>query len=52
MQEGMISITFNHKMDRTTYGVNYNSPSIFKSLKENVIADDFTLKASLTFIKK
>ncbi|WP_299678227.1 YceI family protein [uncultured Dokdonia sp.] len=52
MQEGMISIAFNHTMDRTTYGVNYNSPSIFKSLKENVIADDFTLKGSLTFIKK
>ncbi|GGG37603.1 hypothetical protein GCM10011344_43060 [Dokdonia pacifica] len=52
IREGMISIAFNHKMDRTTYGVNYNSPSIFKSLKENVIADDFTLKGSLTFIKK
>lgn len=52
MQEGIISITFNHNMDRTTYGVNYNSPSIFKSLKENVIADDFTLKGSLVFTKK
>lgn len=52
IQDGSISITFNHTMDRTTYGVNYNSPSIFKSLKENVIADDFTLKGSLIFMKK
>ncbi len=52
IKEEIISITFDHKMDRTTYGINYNSPSIFKSLKENVIADDFTLKGSLTFIKK
>jgi polyisoprenoid-binding protein YceI len=51
MQGESISITFNHTMDRTTYGVNYNSPSIFKSLKENVIADDFTLKGSLVFTK-
>lgn len=52
MQDDIITINFNHKMDRTTYGINYNSPSIFKSLKENVIADDFTLKGALTFTKK
>ncbi len=52
MQEGIISIAFDHKMDRTTYGINYNSPSIFKSLKENVIADDFTLKGALAFTKQ
>lgn len=46
-----ISIRFNHIMDRTKYGINYNSPSIFKSLKENVIADDFTLKGALYFTK-
>lgn len=46
-----ISIQFNHIMDRTKYGINYNSPSIFKSLKENVIADDFTLKGELHFIQ-
>lgn len=52
IQDGNITISFNHKMDRTTYGINYNSPSIFKSLKENVIADDFTLKGNLIFMKK
>jgi len=52
IQDGNITISFNHKMDRTTYGINYNSPSIFKSLKENVIADDFRLKGNLIFMKK
>jgi len=52
VQDGNISITFNHTMDRTVYGVTYNSPSIFKSLKENVIADDFTLKGTLVFAKQ
>lgn len=52
MQGDIITINFNHKMDRTTYGINYNSPSIFKSLKENVIADDFTLRGALTFTKQ
>ena len=52
MQGDTMAITFNHKMDRTVYGVTYNSPSIFKSLKENVIADDFTLRGALVFSKQ
>lgn len=51
MQGDTITVTFNHTMDRTVYGVTYNSPSIFKSLKENVIADDLTLRGTLVFTK-
>ena len=51
IQGDTITITFDHKMDRTVYGVTYNSPSIFKSIKENAIADDFTLKGTLVFTK-
>lgn len=36
-------------MDRTQYGVNHNSPSIFKRLKEDAIADEFVLKGELIF---
>lgn len=52
MRGDSITISFDHSMNRTVYGVTYNSPSIIKSLKENVIADDFTLKGTLVFIKK
>ena len=45
-----VIITFNHTMDRTQYGINYNSPSFFKRLKENAIDDDFTLKGTLEFV--
>ncbi|WP_299183067.1 YceI family protein [uncultured Aquimarina sp.] len=44
-----ITITFNHTIDRTKYGVNHNSPSIFKRMKENAIADEFTLEGKLKF---
>ncbi|MEL6812017.1 MAG: YceI family protein [Bacteroidota bacterium] len=47
-EEG-IRVSFNHTMDRTRYGVNHNSPSIFKKLKENAIADEFVLKGALRF---
>ncbi len=49
LADGQITITFDHKMDRTLYGVNHNSPSIFKRLKENAIADEFVLKGTLVF---
>lgn len=48
-QENQISIGFDHTLDRTAYGIVYNSPSIFKRLKENAIADAFTLKGTLVF---
>ena len=47
--EENITLQFNHIMDRTHYGVNHNSPTLFKRLKENAIADDFVLKGSLIF---
>ncbi|RNC84156.1 MAG: YceI family protein [Winogradskyella sp.] len=40
-------LTFNISMDRTLYGVKFNSPSFFKKMKENAIADEFKLKGSL-----
>jgi len=46
-----LTLSFDHTMDRTTYGVKYNSPSFFKSLKQNAIADEFTLKGNLRFEK-
>ena len=44
-----IVLTFECSIDRTKYGVNHNSPSIFKRLKENAIADNFVLKGRLVF---
>ena len=44
-----VKIDFKHKMDRTRYGVNHNSPSIFKKIKENAIADEFILKGAINF---
>ena len=42
-------LSFSKTLDRTTYGVIFNSPSIFKKLKENAIADTFILEGELTF---
>ena len=49
--EACIHISFEHTIDRTQYGVTFNSPSIFTAMKENLIADNFTLKGSLSFKK-
>ncbi|MCW5518655.1 YceI family protein [Aureitalea sp. L0-47] len=46
-QDDNISISFDHTMDRTVYGITYNSPTVFEKLKENVIADDFILKGTI-----
>ncbi len=42
-------IAFKTAIDRTKYGVKFNSPSFFKKLKENAIADRFILKSELIF---
>ena len=42
-------LSFNHVMDRTVYDIKYNSPSFFKKMKENAIADNFELKGTLLF---
>ena len=46
---GQVILTFNTKLDRTKYGVKFNSPSFFKKMKENAIADNFLLKGELIF---
>lgn len=45
----IVNIKFNTNLDRTKYGVKFNSPSFFKSMKENAIADEFILKSELIF---
>ncbi|NRB52624.1 MAG: YceI family protein [Saprospiraceae bacterium] len=42
MIEGIMSI------DRTQYGITFNSPTYFEKLKEQAIADEFELSFSLT----
>ena len=44
-----LTLTFYTTLNRTTYGVTFNSPSLFKNLKENAIADEFILEGKLTF---
>ena len=44
-----LQINFSSVLDRTKYGVQFNSPSIFKKMKENAIADEFVLKSTLVF---
>ena len=47
--ETWLSISGQIVLDRTDYGVNYNSPNVFKKLKENAIADEFVLELNLLF---
>ena len=49
VQRTNVKINFNTILDRTKYGVTYNSPNFFKKIKENAIADEFTLKSELIF---
>ena len=51
IEKNQISFIFEFDVDRTKYGINHNSPSIFKKLKETAIADNFKLKGRLVFIK-
>lgn len=43
------SIFINTELDRTKYGVKFNSPSFFKKVKENAIADKFKLEGIFKF---
>jgi len=43
------SLSFSHIMNRTIYGIKFNSPSFFKKIKENAIADEFILEGRLIF---
>lgn len=44
-----IVLKFRYSIDRTKYGINHNSPSIFTRMKENAIADEFVLEGMLIF---
>lgn len=52
IQEEEIVLNFSADLDRTKYGITYNSPNVFKKLKENAIADHFNLSGILTFQKE
>ena len=49
VNDGNVMLSFQTKIDRTKYGVKFNSPSFFKKMKENAIADLFVLKGDLHF---
>ncbi|GAB5398923.1 MAG: hypothetical protein Aureis2KO_05080 [Aureisphaera sp.] len=49
LSEGKVELRFEYTMDRTDYDIIYNSPSFFKRLKDQAIADDFVLKGELVF---
>lgn len=36
-------------LDRTAFGITYNSATFFKKLKDNVVADEFTVELDLYF---
>ncbi|MGC6429945.1 MAG: YceI family protein [Jejuia sp.] len=42
-------LNFNSSLDRTKYGVTFNSPNFFKKLKQNAIADEFQIKGKVVF---
>ena len=48
-QQGKYVVKGNIKIDRTQYGIYYNSPNVFTNLKEQAIADEFELNFSLHF---
>lgn len=44
-----VVVNGNAIVNRVTYGVNYNSPTLFPKLTENAIADEFELAFKLVF---
>ena len=48
-QQGKYVVKGSMKIDRTQYGIYYNSPNVFTNLKEQAIADEFELNFSLEF---
>lgn len=51
IKEDTVVLTFNTQIDRTKYGVKFNSPTFFKKMKENAIADSFKLTGGFVFVK-
>jgi len=48
-EQGKYIVKGSMKIDRTQYGIYYNSPNVFTNLKEQAIADEFELNFSLKF---
>ncbi len=48
-QEGQVRITGTIMINRTDYGITFNSPSYFEKLKDQAIADEFKIVLSLLF---
>ncbi len=46
-----LKISYDIELDRTKYDVTFNSPSFFKKLKDNAIADIFKIKGTFVFAK-
>ena len=44
-----VSLQFEHQLDRTRYGVNFNSPSFFDNLKDQAIDDLFSMSGTIHF---
>ncbi len=51
IEDNKVLLTFNTEIDRTKYGVKFNSPTFFKKMKENAIADSFKLEGGFVFVK-
>ncbi|MEM6317423.1 MAG: YceI family protein [Bacteroidota bacterium] len=49
-QENQIAIKGAAQVNRTAYGITYNSPSFFEKLQDKAIADEFTLNFDLVFV--
>ena len=47
----LIQLTGNLVIDRTSFGIEFNSPSFFKNLGDQAIADNFVLELYLVFIE-
>ena len=47
LENGVITLILNHRMNRIDYGITYNSPSVFEKIKENAIADEIQLKGTI-----
>ena len=50
-EDRQIRLSFKTTLNRLAYGVTYNSPSLFKKLKQNAIADEFVLEGALVFVE-
>ncbi len=52
VQDNAVILSGTITINRTDYGITFNSPSYFEKLKDQAIADDFKLEIRLVFEKK